>query len=342
MYQLDWAQTRLWKEEKPLKPGDGSSFDRSRVESVSLLHWQEHCLECAPPHCYASCLLFIPRADQKCARLAYGIQANPRFPGLLAYGADVRFRKWAKLTTPFFDASLSPARYAALDAADRLATGAVNALSQALVGLSLKRRLNGAWTVVRNAALRHFPARPATPYDQFVLECFSPEERTFRLVFEYKYSGEVAEFRDVFEIRPGRNFHVLPATEFCSDHPKASVTIYPENDAEVRLVFSWLHFVRLKREALPVPEPALEAETQQPKLKCVAWDLDNTLWTGTLVESEPEKLRLRDGALETVQELIPVPGSSRSRYMSPRALLSWVSATSARKARPSGKATRTR
>jgi FkbH-like protein len=39
------------------------------------------------------------------------------------------------------------------------------------------------------------------------------------------------------------------------------------------------------------------------KIKCVVWDLDNTLWDGVLVEDGPEKLKLRTEITQTIRTL---------------------------------------
>src|SRR5438477_7614255 len=96
MYQLDWSKT------PPSLPPTVQAELPSRViaediEAVYLLEWQEHCIECAPPHCYAICPLFVRRGDGQCARLRYGIYPNPTVRGLHPFGADVSFRRWGKL-----------------------------------------------------------------------------------------------------------------------------------------------------------------------------------------------------------------------------------------------------
>jgi FkbH-like protein len=46
---------------------------------------------------------------------------------------------------------------------------------------------------------------------------------------------------------------------------------------------------------------ATAAATKQVKIKCIVWDLDNTLWDGTLLEGD--EVRLRDKVRETLLEL---------------------------------------
>ena len=51
-----------------------------------------------------------------------------------------------------------------------------------------------------------------------------------------------------------------------------------------------------------VKEVAQSAE-KTSKIKCVVWDLDNTLWDGTLVENGPEQLQLKPGIMDVIQAL---------------------------------------
>ena len=143
-------------------------------------------------------------------------------------------------------------------------------------------------------------------YDEFVLECFSPESERFRLVLEY-FDREV-KARHSFEILPGWNRHAL-STEllhFGSAPPAGKITLYPENDAERRLIFTWLDLVQYRTKPGPPKRSGSgqnsnqvsDAKTSAPsrpaaKVKCIAWDLDNTLWHGILAEDTQARLKLR-------------------------------------------------
>jgi FkbH-like protein len=298
VYQFDWADSARFAAERDAAPAGGSTLPRERVERTLLLHWQEHCIECAPPQCYEVCPLYVARADRKCARFVYGIYPNERFSGLFDYGADVRFRRWAKLEAALPGGSVSVERHRHLASADGMVTRAVNAVSGPLETLNPKRRLNGALTALRETVLHRLQPGPAA-YDELVLECFSPDEEPFRLVLE-QVRGDTVVLRHSFDIEPGPNFHTLPAERF-GDLSEGRILLYPENDAERRLVFTWLDFVRYA----PVAARNGSAPSAGPaaKVKVVAWDLDNTLWTGTLLEDGPEACTLRDEAAELVRAL---------------------------------------
>lgn len=95
MFNTIWRNIRRYPKEKHIQSGK-SQLNLKIVKSVTLLHWEEHCLECVPPECFRSCMNFKARIDQKCIRMAYGFIENPDFSGLFSYGIDCRFEPWAK------------------------------------------------------------------------------------------------------------------------------------------------------------------------------------------------------------------------------------------------------
>ena len=65
------------------------------VESIAPLFWADHCLECSPPACYASCELFEANEIGRCRRVDY--MEIGRVPGFDFPVDHLRFRKWSKL-----------------------------------------------------------------------------------------------------------------------------------------------------------------------------------------------------------------------------------------------------
>lgn len=71
--------------------------------------------------------------------------------------------------------------------------------------------------------------------------------------------------------------------------------VYPENDLEVELEILWCDFVRGKRIVSDVPAK---------QVKCVVWDLDNTLWNDVLIETDNEEtIQLNPGVLDLIKAL---------------------------------------
>ncbi len=300
MFQLDWAKSNLWREQPEGRHAGRSALQPADVYKTSLLLWEEHCHECSLPLCYQTCSLYVVRADQKCARFVYGIYPNPGFNGLLGFGADISFRRWGKLETALYGKSVRVRSHRAFHGLDRQLTRIVNSISDVLKPINPKRRLNGALILWRNIFLaKFFSGEPAAPYDDFVLECFSPEEKPFRLILDH-HAGD-HKLRHSFEIRPGWNFHTLPADRFRLN-AQGGITLSPENSDERRLIFTWLDFVRFQ-PGYKLSPPVGEGKLHKPKLKCVAWDLDNTVWKGTLAEDGELGLQPNVQALELIKWL---------------------------------------
>ena len=302
MFRLDFADKNAWSKLLQPRPSQPSAIRREDVRQTSILLWEEHCHECAIPQCYQTCSLYVRRADQKCARFVYGIYPNQNFSGLFAFGADISFRRWAKLEAILNPKGASVRWVRALNQLNRAITAMVRFFCNILQPINPKRRLNGALALVRQKLLRKFfSGAPDTEYDAFVFESFSPETETFRMILEQRAQGHV--LRHAFEIQPGWNLHTLPAQRFKLE-PRASILLSPENNAERRLIFTWLDFVQFQ-PGYKVKAAATERKDLRPaaKVKCVAWDLDNTLWRGVLVEDGVEGLVPVPEALELIRQL---------------------------------------
>ena len=302
---MEEGNTTVSSSELTIKKGD--------VRRTLLLHWEEHCHECAIPICYTSCSLYVPRADKGCSRFVYGIYPNPNFKGLFDFGADIRFRRWAKLETKLYGKSVSVRQHRFLDRFNRLVTRPLDGASGSKYAETARALLNGRLTVFEKTLFaktrnKYFtklaPQGENVTYDEFVIECFSPEDQPFRLTLEY--FDEEVKARQSFNIKPGWNLYTLPAAalRFSSNPPAGKLTLSPENNAEKRLVFTWLDLVQYREAHRPKtghgqaghPVPAA-------KVKCVAWDLDNTLWMGILAEESQTHLVPRPEALELLKAL---------------------------------------
>ena len=333
----------MWASEWGTFPGNGSAvagcpsrLDPGSIELAYVLLWMEHCIECAIPECYSICTLYERRRDGKCARLRYGIYPNPAFRGLLDYGADVHFRRWGKLESSFTYGPTSPENIKRFASRDSACLSLLNPVAAALETVDPKRRLNGFYRLVRDYTLARatrdiLAKRPC--FDEFVTEVYNPNPEPVGLIVEVHQDG--LRFRDSLQLMTGQNFHRIPFARMNVDlgRPEGRILVYPENDAEVRLIFTWLDFVRYmpdmrltlsenigfdlaggkSRTSIDLATATAGAVTDNPaaekriksaeKVKCVAWDLDNTVWNGILIEDGAESLTLKPGVSELIARL---------------------------------------
>lgn len=133
--------------------------------------------------------------------------------------------------------------------------------------------------------------------DTFVLECYSCEDKPFNLHMQCDKDGLIINHR-AFLIEPGMNFFQIPLGELrlSPQHVGARIFLYPENDLNCRLIFTWLDFVELQKIN------ANTAATPADKVKCVAWDLDDTLWQGTLIEDGIDNIIPNEAAINLIKE----------------------------------------
>jgi len=305
MFQFDWGAPKLWLQEPDSLTPQASAW-ANPVRGAMLLEWQEHCVECVPPLCYTTCPLYVQRRDRRCARLAYGIVRNPRFRGLLNCGADLKFRRWGKIEARLTGRYLPLLPLRLLDSADRLITATLRAVESILRGLDPDCRIlnSAAW---RREKLLSRLGKPGVPFDALAVECYSVQQAPTKLIVELR-KNLASVFRTSLELDFGCNRFSLAVPLPTVFGPKDDylLMIYPEGDEETRVIFTWLDFVALKpgasANAAPISDTSA-AGSPAARVKCVAWDLDNTLWKGILVEDGEQNLQLRPEAEQLIRAL---------------------------------------
>jgi FkbH-like protein len=290
MFETQHRDANLWHEQSAVAQQGESKLSPRDVRRVLYLRWAEHCVECAVPECYKQCPLYVKRRDGQCSRFVYGIWPNEQFQGHYDFGADIRFRRWGKLE-------------ADLDWTTRMMSPGYERIFRSLPGRV--RLVLSKYRVQRVLSKMGWPQPP--DLDEFVIECFSPDRETFNLVIEHHDGDRALLLRKSFEIKPGLNFHRIQRAELAkvNRYSSGKLLLYLEEDHERRLIFTWLDFVKHRR-AKPAKKPAA-------LIKCLAWDLDNTLWKGILAETHditalaprPEALKLirdldRRGIIQTI------------------------------------------
>ena len=286
MYEFDWEIAATTPEPENKKPSFVSELLRKRVSRVLWVKWKEHCVECAVPDCYSSCSLYQRRADGACQRFAFGIRRNRRFSGHFGFGADITFRRWAKLEANMA-AHNSPLCFWPLP----------SPIVEWYFSLSPKWRSR-----IAGLCRRLFKAG-SPKFDAFALECFSYEDDAFNLMLEYFLADDgvtrVPQFRTGFLVQPGPNHFTVPFELFRMSEFKGYVYVTPEESkVDRRVVFTWLDFVTYKDSPELLKQPSA---VPAAKVKCVAWDLDNTLWDGVLIESD--EVCVREKSLKLIRLL---------------------------------------
>ena len=265
------------------------------VTAVRPTMWEEHCLECSAPACFSSCTHYIPRGDGRCMRFANGLFVYDNEKGCCNQGVRVKYRKWANMMTIIYPAMLSVEDYLSLTKKNRRLGNRLQKTAQSRLPVKIKWESIRTQEFLRRRKLKSIEGLDNTP-DAFVLHGYSFENKPFHLIVEV-YDSHTPVFKQSLLIKPGENMEIIDGSqlsEACATKD-FRVKIYPENDIEAELDILWCDFVKGKR---------MVSEKPAAKVKCVVWDLDNTLWNGTLVETEnPDSIELNPGVADTVKAL---------------------------------------
>ncbi len=292
MYQFYYADPAR---ATPRTPCQQNMADHFQVTAIRPTMWEEHCLECSAPYCFETCVHYQPRIDGRCKRFANGLLTFPQETAVCGQGAHVKFRKWGNLMTVLFPGMLSPAEYAALQQRNEALGRRLKTLAESRLPLNLRWFGIRTLEFLRRKGLGSAPGGKDTP-DAFLFQGYSYHSAPYSLILEI-YDDHTPVFKTALPIRPGENLHILPwekLDDSCARHGFL-VKLYPEGNLEAELDILWCDFV----QGTP-----LTREQPAPTVKCLVWDLDNTLWQGTLAETEdPKDLTLKPQVLETIREL---------------------------------------
>ncbi len=266
-----------------------------KVLARTLLPWGEHCTECVWPTCYATCDLYSPREDLRCRRFIDGMVRIDCPASMNAYLLKIRFKRWGKLWATGNLRLYPLSKAAARERRDYR-------IGKTLVHLPLPAGLKRAVTNKRYSFKKRMAlwgASQGESASSFLLECYNPQEQVipFSLTIRSLQTDAKIPFQKLIHLAPGFQRVRIAVGEISSVldlHSPFSIEMIPNDMADgPTLYFGVMDFVR---------EEQVRTEKSK-KVKCVVWDLDNTLWEGILVEDGPEKLRLKPGIVEVIKEL---------------------------------------
>lgn len=263
------------------------------IKYIAHTNWEEHCVECSPPYCYHHCSNYIARADHRCVRLLNGIQAICSINGPLGYGIKCEFRKWAKLETIFTG---SPTSIKKEKRADTL----YRSLGKICVGVSKITKTThlkySPYSLI-DSVRRHLFLRKRSIsqpiYDYFIIDCFLEDKNQVSLLIQM--DKEEILYSKIHTIKKGQNILKIPIKEIVQ--PGIRIFLTPLEETNTIIYFRWLDFIKENENF----SESIHSDTPEAKVKVVAWDLDNTLWEGTLVNNR--NVKLNETAIAVIKEL---------------------------------------
>ncbi|MBR3085712.1 MAG: HAD-IIIC family phosphatase [Kiritimatiellae bacterium] len=233
--------------------------------------WEEHCIECGEPECYASCPRHVQSRTGRCGR--FSADSGQGIRELLTGERTISFRPWGKLEL-LWHGRMAPewVRRALL-----LANGVAEPVALALGPRAYRLWRSLRWRIARMCA------RTGRSPTVWRMECLASCDET--LVAGVADAGGAELFRRVLHLRAGVPESVKWRLPGVGEGALFRISSYDGTAGGV--TFRGL--------ALTDEKP--------PMVKCVAWDLDGTLWDGTLAEDGFSGIRPRDWAVDLVKRL---------------------------------------
>jgi FkbH-like protein len=268
---------------------------RGKTLARTVLPWSEHCTECVWPTCYSSCDLYSPREDGKCRRFIDGMVRVDCPVAPNSYLLKIRFKRWGKLWSP------GNVRLHSTEQAERLERRDYQ-IGTVLYQLPIPSGIKKAVTEKRYSFKKKLASRPTDGNSlpaSFLLECYNPQSYSIRLSLTMRPAREEERvpFQELIELSPGFHRVRVPMNKIrkvLNVQAPFNIELIP-NDVEdgTTLYFGLMEFVQ---EVEQVVE-------ESKKIKCVVWDLDNTIWDGILVEDGPGDVKLKPQISDVIRAL---------------------------------------
>lgn len=270
---------------------------RGIIEARTVLPWSEHCTECVWPTCYTTCDMYSPREDKRCRRFVDGMVRIDHPAAVNGYLLKIRFKRWGKLWTPG-NLNLHVTNKAArIEARDYLVGKTLYQLPlpAPVKTVAISKRYSLKKRIAMHGA-RHATSDSPT---SFLFECFNPTDQTIEISFSIRSFSTTQKipFQKLISIKPGFQVIRIPMAEISNVidlKAPFNVELIPnEIEGDITLYFGLMDFIR---------ELSTFTQKRSP-IKCVVWDLDNTLWDGVLTEDSLSKLTLKHNIKRIVEEL---------------------------------------
>lgn len=296
MFAKEWANITQVSESSIEIP----KYEQS-IKTVAPLMWGEHCMECAVPECYHYCELYEAREDGRCKLFKNGIAANKAYKSVSGTAVDITFKKWGKLEA---FANVGQTHLKGIQTLDALLTSMAKLgrnIEECLPASARKWRLTNMLYKIREGIVLVAGKRAKKP--EALLVGIINQNEPFKLMIEVKTLLE-SKFRTSIMIEKGYNQYVIPYEQLNITYDKRHyIYIYPEvKDQETTMTITALDLVTFKEpleNIIPIQTDAVPAE----KIKCVVWDLDETMWSGILIESKPEDIKLKEETIACIKAL---------------------------------------
>jgi len=269
---------------------------RNIVAERSLIRWAEHCTECAYPDCYSSCALYSPREDGKCSRFVNGFEKLQFGQKHSEYFTRIGFKQWGKLSGVFSGRLYNVDKSETKEKSQRKTTNFIKSAPPGNLRKILQQLYAGFYRISEKVISLKKKSIPR----YFIIEYYYPGEKlldfTLTIYPENKKQRNVIYNKRVI-FTPEYNLVVIDYNEInnvIGNNFPLRVSLTPNNTSPDDLIyFGLVEFVNASPEIIRL----------EKVFKCVIFDLDNTLWDDTLVETRREEISIPGETISILKKL---------------------------------------
>ena len=265
-----------------------SSTDVASVSRTGVITWEEHCIECGQPYCFKTCKMYERAFDGKCKRFKSGIAPT-------SFGYVVQFKKWGKLEGEFTGRAWGARAQALFGSVDRVLSTLARALNRTMA--FIPGRI-GAITIYRRFkkwGFRYLPGSTTNCANGLAMSVWTDQDVALHFSV---IDGEKNVFDSVVDLKSGWNTW---RTSIPLVGEGTRFLLFSTQEKEFTLVFSQLDVLVDSVAEIKVEKAC--AKSPAKFVKCIAWDLDNTLWKGVLVEDGVDALVVNEDAVKLIKDL---------------------------------------
>jgi FkbH-like protein len=250
------------------------------------------------PACFKTCDFYSPRIDGKCQRFVNGIEkvdVDSSFPINLL---KIYFKKWGVLASQGNNELFDPGKAKSIERSDLNLSSLIHLPWPKFIKKKLAQK---RYSIKKKNIIKIQNTSSLIP-DAFIAEVFNPSEKIINLNLiirneDEKYRRIPFQYR--IKLNPGYNKEIIPFNEIdkrIKTKLAYRINFIPENISDdIPLYFGMTEFVQFKSAVLSVKK--------SQKIKCIVWDLDNTIWDGILIELGYRNLKLKPGMKEILTHL---------------------------------------
>ena len=296
MYESDIYDKEITSENFPDIMLDKIMRLREILSGRSLIRWSEHCTECAYPECYKSCSLYSPREDGKCARFTNGFEKLQFGKKFSDYFLKIGFKRWGKLSGVFSGELFGGEKAETYEYKNLKRSRFIKSFSKDF----FRKQLQIGYASYFHLNEQKNSFREDLVPDYFLIEYYYPGDKLidFTLsIYPENKKQRTAIYNKRIIFTPGYNLSITNFSDIKNVIDKCfplRVSLTPNNTSpEDEVYFGMLEFIKASPDILRL----------EKRLKCVVFDLDNTLWDGTIVEMNDEGPTISDKTKSILKQL---------------------------------------